>query len=82
MKFICETFSRMGVILRDKSNETSLTMIGYSDATVTTPNRLQIIRSKASLAAVPLQYHDCVGCFVIRFHLISLINCQSDEKFT
>ena len=42
----------MSVIFRDESNETSLTMIGYSDATVTMSNYLQIIRSNASLAAV------------------------------
>ena len=37
MKFICETFSWMGVIFRDEFNEPSSTMIGYSYATVTTP---------------------------------------------
>ena len=42
----------MGVTFRDESNETSLTMIGYIDATVTTPNHLQLMRSKVSLAAV------------------------------
>ena len=41
----------MSVIFRDESNETNLTMIGYSDATVTTPNHLRIVRSKALLAA-------------------------------
>ena len=35
MKFICETFSRMGITFRDESNEPSYTMIVYSDATVT-----------------------------------------------
>ena len=49
MKFICEIFSRMDVTFRDESNEPSSTMIGYSDATVTTPNHLLIIWSKASL---------------------------------
>ena len=38
MKFICETFSRMGVIFRDESNESSSTMISYNDATVTASN--------------------------------------------
>ena len=52
MKFICEIFSRMGVTFRDESNETSLIMIGYSDAIVTTPNYLQIIRSMVSLTTV------------------------------
>ena len=42
----------MGVTFRDESNEISLTMIGYSDATVTTSNYLQIMRSNVSLAAV------------------------------
>ena len=42
----------MSVIFRDESNETSLTIIGYSDATVTTPDHLQIIRSMVSLIAV------------------------------
>ena len=37
MKFICETFSWMDVIFRDESNEPNSTIIGYSDATVTTP---------------------------------------------
>ena len=71
----------MGVTFRDESNETSLTMIGYTDATVTKPNHLQIMRSKVSLAAVLLQYHSCGDCFVIRLYLILLINGQSDEKF-
>ena len=46
-------FSRMSVIFRGESNEISLTMIGYSDATVTTSNYLQIMRSNVSLATVP-----------------------------
>ena len=49
MKFIYEIFSRMGIILRDESNEPSFIMIGYSDATVTALNHPLIIRSKASL---------------------------------
>ena len=40
----------MGVIFRDESNELSSTMIGYSNATVTTPNHPLIMRSKALLA--------------------------------
>ena len=48
-KFICETFSWMGVTFRDESNEPSSTMIGYSDATITAPNHPLIIRSKDSL---------------------------------
>ena len=59
MKFIYEIFSQMCVTFRDESNEPSSTMIGYSDATVTTPNHLLIIRLKASLATVLLQYHNC-----------------------
>ena len=42
----------MGVIFRDESNESSFTIIDYSDATVTALNYLLIIRSKASLAIV------------------------------
>ena len=57
-------------------------MIGYSDATIITPNYLQIMRPKASLATVLLlQYHSCGGCFVIRLHLIPLISDQNDKKF-
>ena len=52
MKFICEIFSRMDVTFRDESNEPSSIMIDYSDATVTTPNHLQIIRLKVSLVVV------------------------------
>ena len=37
MKFICKIFSGMSVISRDESNEPSPIMIGYSNATVTTP---------------------------------------------
>ena len=69
----------MGVIFRDKSNESSSAMIGYSDATVTTPNHPLIMRSKTLLATtyatVPRDY------FVIRLHLISLISGQKREKF-
>ena len=50
MKFLCKTFSRMDVTFRDESNETRSIMIGYSDATVTTPNYPLIVRSKTSLA--------------------------------
>ena len=82
MKFICEIFSRMSVIFRDESNETSLTIIGYSDTTVTTPNHIQIIHSKISLATVLLRYHSCGCCFVIRLHLISLIIDQNYKKFS
>ena len=39
----------MGVTFRDESNETCLTMIGYSDATVTVPNHPLIMRSNALL---------------------------------
>jgi len=38
-----------GVIFQDESNELSSTIIGYSDATVTTSNYLLIMRSKALL---------------------------------
>ena len=72
----------MGVIFRDESNETSLTMIGYSDATVTTPNHLQIMRSKVSLATVLLQHHSFGGDSIIRLHLVPLISDQSYENFS
>ena len=50
MKFICEIFSRMGVIFRDESNESSSTIIGYIDATVIASNHPLIMRSKSLLA--------------------------------
>ena len=50
MKFIYEIFSQMCVTFRDESNEPSSTMIGYSDATVTTPNYPLIMWSKTLLA--------------------------------
>ena len=53
MKFICEIFSRMGVIFRDESKEPNSTMIDYIDATVTAPNHPSIMRSKAVHAIVP-----------------------------
>ena len=49
-------------------------MIGYSDATITTSNHLLIIRSKTLLAIAQLQYHNCGNYFVIKLHLIPLIN--------
>ena len=49
-KFICKIFSWMDVIFQDESNEPSFIMIDYSDATVTMPNYLIIVRSKTSLA--------------------------------
>ena len=42
MKFICKTFSQMGVTFRDKSIEPSSTMIGYN-------NHPLIMQSKTSL---------------------------------
>ena len=39
----------MRVTFRDESNESSSTMIGYSDATVTVPNHSLIMRSNALL---------------------------------
>ena len=50
MKFISKIFLRMGVTFRDESNESSATIIGYSDVTVTTPNHPLIMRSKILLA--------------------------------
>ena len=40
----------MAVTFRDESNESSSTMIGYNDATVTTPNHPLIMWSKVLLA--------------------------------
>ena len=50
MKFIWETFSWMGIIFRDESNEPSSTMIGYSDATVTTSNHPLNIHSMCHIS--------------------------------
>ena len=50
MKFICETFSRIGVIFREESNESSSTMIGYSDATVTVHNHALTMHLNVLLA--------------------------------
>ena len=61
----------MGVIFRDESNNLSSTMIGYSDATVTTPNHPLLM----------LQYHNYEGYFVIRLYFIPLINGQRGKKF-
>ena len=72
----------MSVTFRDESNELSSIMIGYSDATVTAPNHPLIIRSKTSLATVLLHYHNCGGGFVIKLHLIPLINGQKAENFS
>ena len=49
MKSICKIFLGMGVNFRDESNEPSVIIIGYSDATVTVLNHPLIMRSKASL---------------------------------
>ena len=70
MNFICETFSRMSVIFRDKSNEPNSIMIGYSDAIVTAPNHYLIVRLNASLSTVLLQCYSCGVSFVIRLYLI------------
>jgi len=72
----------MSVTFRDESNEPSSTMIGYSDATVTTPNHTLLVRPKALLATVLLQHHGCGGGFIIRLHLILLISGQRAEKFS
>ena len=40
----------MSVNFQDESNESSSTVIGYSDATVTAPNHSLIMRSNALLA--------------------------------
>ena len=39
----------MDIIFRDESNESSSTMIGYSDATVTATNHPLIVRLKVLL---------------------------------
>ena len=48
MKFICEIFSRMSVTFRNESNESSSTMIGYSDATVTATDHPLIMCQRPS----------------------------------
>ena len=57
MKFICETFSWMDVIFRDESNEPSSTMIGYSDATVISPNQPpeRAVKSLISYSTIVVQ---------------------------
>ena len=82
MKFICETFLWMCVTFQNKSNESNSIIIDYSDATVTAPNHPLNKRSKNSLATVLLQYHSFEVSFVIRLHLISLINNQKAENFS
>ena len=61
MKSICKTFSGMGVTFRDESNELSSTMIGYSDATVTTP------KSSSNHAAKDLiSYITCYSIMIVK----------------
>ena len=48
--YLGNLFLRIGVIFRVESNKSSSTMIGYSDATVTTPNHPLIMWSKNLLA--------------------------------
>ena len=67
----------MGVTFRDESNEPSSIMIGYNDATVTTPTHPQLY----SQMPHQLQCHSCGGGFVIILYLIPLISGQSTEKF-
>ena len=52
MKSICKILLGMDVTFRDESNEQSFNTIGYSDATVTSPNHPLLVRSNASLAKV------------------------------
>ena len=78
MKSIYKIFSGMGVTFRDESNEPNSTIIGYSDATVTTANHTLIVRQKPHL----LQYHNYGGVFIIRFYLILVISDQNAEKFS
>ena len=73
-------FLWMGVIFRDESNEPSSIIIGYRDATETSSNHPQIVRSKVSLAIALLHYHNCGDYFIIRFHLIPLIRGQKAKK--
>ena len=81
MKSICKTFSEMSVTFRDESNNSTSVLISYSDATVTALNYSLIVRSKALLVRVLLQYHSCEYNFVIRLYLIPLIGGQSTKKF-
>ena len=82
MKFICETFSQMSVTFRDESNGPSSIMIGYSGATVTTSNHPLIVWLKTSLGKVTATVSSCGVNFIIRLHLILLINSQMTEKFS
>ena len=52
MKSICKKILGMGIIFRDKSNEPSFIIIGYSDATVTALNHPLIVQSNALLVRV------------------------------
>ena len=72
----------MSVTFRDESNESSFTMIGYIDATVTISNHPLTMRSKTLLATAHVTIHNCEDCFVIRFYLIYLISGQRSEKFS
>ena len=72
----------MSVTFRDESNESSFIMIGYSDATVTTPNYHLIVRSKTLLATVTTTMLLLWRCFVIRFYLILLISGQIVKKIS
>jgi len=59
MKSICKKFSGMGVIFRDESNQSSFTIIGYSDATVTAPRSSSnhAVKDLISLCHAPQVVH-------------------------
>ena len=64
MKFVCETFSWMGVTFRDESNEPSFTLIGYSDTTVTTP------KSSSNHAVKDfISYSTCYSTIIVKIVL-------------
>ena len=77
MKSIYKIFLGMGVTFRDKFNEPSFIMIGYSDATITVSNNPLFVWSEASLATVVLQCHSFGGDSIIRLYLVSLISSQN-----
>ena len=77
MKSICKIFLGMSVNFRDESNEPSLIMIGYSDATVTVFKHPLIVRRRLHYLEQLLQDHSCGGNFVIRLYLLPLISGQS-----
>ena len=74
MKFICKTFSRMGVTFHDESNDSKLIddwlQLCYSNYSL-------IVRSKTSLGSSREVEHGCGISFVNYLYLVPLIISQS-----